>query len=429
MTENEWIPPSATLPERQDRLTPTEYSPQQSTSFETLVIHAGESLEYQPFEPATTPIYASSSFSAESPEALNAIFAGERDGFVYSRNANPTTTAFERAIAALENAQFGRAFGSGMAALHAALLATEIRPGDSILAARDLYGTTRALLTTVFASMNVRVELCAMDDLERVESVTRNARPRLILIEAISNPLLRIADVPGLASIAHAHGARLIVDSTFATPCLCRPLSWGADLVVHSATKYLAGHGDATAGVVATNDPELDAALGLTQRLVGGVLSPFESYLALRGLKTLPLRFARQSETAFALARRLEQHPRVARVLYPGRESHPDYALACRLFGHDKIGGVLSFELRDGDQDRVFDFLRRIRLIRPATTLGDVYSLALYPAMSSHRALSREQRLAAGISDGLIRLSVGLEHLDDLVRDLDQALLPSAPHG
>jgi cystathionine gamma-synthase/methionine-gamma-lyase len=301
------------------------------------------------------------------------------------------------------------------------LLALEARAGDTILAARDLYGATHTLLQQVFSTLGLRVVTAEMEDVATVAQRCQELRPRAVLLETMSNPLLRVADVPAIITAAHEAGARVLVDNTFATPYLCRPLQWGADAVVHSVTKYLAGHGDVTAGVVAAG-ADLATPLSMTLRLTGGVLSPFESWLALRGLKTLPLRMRQHCAGALAVATWLEQHPQVARVYYPGLASHPDHAVACKLFGERGAGGVVAFDLREATRAAAFAFLHRLRLVLPATTLGDVASLALYPAMSSHRGLSPQARRASGIGDGLIRLAVGIEDVADITADLDQAL-------
>lgn len=391
------------------------------TGFATRAVHAGEHGIRPPFSPTSTPIYASSSFTAPSPEELEAIFAGDRPGYVYSRYANPTTNSFEDAVAALEEAPTAVAFGSGMAALHAALIALEVRAGDCVLAARDLYGASHTLLQAILAPLGVRVETMAMDDAAAVGQRCRELSARVVLLETISNPLLRVADVPSVVAAAHDAGARVIVDNTFASPFLCRPLTWGADAVVHSVTKYIAGHGDITAGVVCAGN-ELATPLAMTLRLVGAVLSPFESWLALRGLKTLPLRMRQHCLGAATVAAWLEQDPRVGHVYYPGLPCHADHAVACRLFGDRGFGGVVAFDLAKPNREAAFDVLRRLRLVLPATTVGDVYSLALYPAMSSHRALTPAARLAAGIGDGLLRLAIGIEDVQDIISDLDQAL-------
>ncbi len=391
------------------------------TGFATRAVHAGEHGTRPPFTPTSTPIYASSSFTAPSPEDLDAVFSGERAGYVYSRYANPTTNSFEEAVAALEEADTAVAFGSGMAALHAALIALEVRAGDCVLAARDLYGATHTLLQSILTPLGLRVETMPMADPAAVGQRCREQGVRVVLLETISNPLLHVADVPAIVAAARAAGALVVVDNTFATPYLCRPLAWGADAVVHSVTKYLAGHGDVTAGVVCAGD-ELATPLRMTLRLVGAVLSPFESWLALRGLKTMPLRMRQHCAGAAAVAVWLGEQPQVARVYYPGLACHPDHAIAERLFAGRGYGGVVAFDLVDASREAAFNFLRKIRLVLPATTLGDVYSLALYPAMSSHRGLSPAARQAAGIGDGLLRLAVGIEDVEDILADLAQAL-------
>jgi cystathionine beta-lyase/cystathionine gamma-synthase len=239
--------------------------------------------------------------------------------------------------------------------------------------------------------------------------------------ETISNPLLKVADVPALADLAHRHGARLLIDNTFASPYLYRPLNHGADFVVHSATKFIGGHGDVMAGVVVTT-AEHRRQLYELNKLVGGVLGPFEAWLTMRGLKTLPLRVRQQCASAVQVAGWLAGHPRVARVHYPGLASHPGHQVARRLFGERGFGGVLSFEIAGADQAAAFRFMEALELCLPATTLGDIYTLVLHPATTSHRGLSPEERAQVGISDGLLRLSVGIEEADDVIADLEQAL-------
>jgi cystathionine gamma-synthase/methionine-gamma-lyase len=242
-----------------------------------------------------------------------------------------------------------------------------------------------------------------------------------LLVETVSNPLLKIADLPALADIAHRHDAALLVDNTFTTPCLVQPLALGADMVIHSITKYLAGHGDVLGGVVVTSEERRQEMFEVI-KLTGGNLGPQQAWLALRGLKTLPLRMRQHSENALAVARWLEEHPRVSRVNYPGLPSHPQHALAERLFQGRGYGGMISFDLRDAGQEDVFRFFEALRVCVPATTLGDVHSLVLYPAHSSHRALTPEERAHIGIGDGLVRMSVGIEAVEDLLNDLEQAL-------
>jgi cystathionine beta-lyase/cystathionine gamma-synthase len=392
-----------------------------SFAFATQAVHAGERAPKPDFTPVNTPIYQSASFVYDAIEAMDAIFGGERPGYVYTRYGNPTIAALERAVATLEGGETAVAYASGMAAIHATMLALEVVSGVAVVAAQDLYGATSTLLTTIFARQGVKVRLVDMTDVDQVEQGLRELRPKVVLAEMISNPLLKVVDLERLAMLAHAHGAMLVVDSTFTSPYLLQPLRYGADFVIHSTTKYLGGHGDVTGGIVVAPGV-YRAKLELVGRLVGGVLSPHEAYLTLRGIKTLPLRVRQQCQNAMAIAQWLAEHPRIRRVNYPGLAPHPGHAIAQRLFREGCFGSVLSFELVDGNRERVFAFLNGLRLCLLATTLGDIYTELLYPSMSSHRMLTPEQRAAVGISDALIRLSAGIEDAADLIADLDQAL-------
>ena len=399
--------------------------------FETRAVHAGERRpgnrdggEKSSCYPISTPIHLSTTFSHESVETTDRVLGGEEDGFSYGRYGNPSLTAFEEALASLEG-DGGRAFAfaSGMAATHAALLAAELTSGSTVLAAEQLYGSTATLLVQVFGAAGVETRFVDVCDLETVEKKVTELRPRALVVETISNPLLRVADIPKLAEITHKAGATLVVDNTFGTPYLQRPLELGADIVVHSATKYLSGHGDLTAGVVVAGAP-YDAALESVRKLVGGILGPFEAWLAMRGLKTLPLRMGRQCENAHALATRLADHPRVAKVNYPALKDHPDHEAARRLL--DGPGGLVSFELAVEDEERgreaAFRFLNALELCVRAPSLGDIYTLAIHPATSSHRELSPGRRTRLGVKENLIRVSCGIEHHEDIVADVERAL-------
>ncbi len=394
-------------------------------SFHTIAVHAGERLPRPDFTPVATPIYHSVAYLYDELADLDAIFAGTRPGPVYTRYGNPTLTALETAVAALEGGEAALCYASGMAAIHGALLAAGARAGTTVVAARDVYGATYALLDRLLATQGVQTRFVDGTDLAAVAAIVAETRPVALICETISNPLLRLADVPRWAEIAHAVGAALIVDNTFATPYLFRPLEHGADYVVHSATKYLAGHGDVLGGVVVT-DAARRTTLNEINKLVGGNLGPQEAWLTLRGLKTLPLRVQRQCDNAAQIATWLADHPRVSHVNYPGLPTHPQHALAGRLLAHAAFGAVISFDLRDARRETVFRFMEALRLVLPATTLGDVYSLVLYPAGSSHRALDADMRRRIGIGDGLVRLSVGIEDPADIVADLDQALQKAA---
>jgi cystathionine gamma-synthase/methionine-gamma-lyase len=290
----------------------------------------------------------------------------------------------------------------------------------TIAASQDLYGVTTKLLLDVTARWGVQIAFVDVLDPAKREEIWK-LRPAVLLLESLTNPLLRISDLPSLIREAKAHHTRVIVDNTFATPLLLRPLEHGADFVVHSATKYFGGHGDLTGGILVASE-------GYAQevrhhvRLVGANLGPFEAWLTLRGLKTLPLRFAKQCENAQRLAERLEKHPRVEQVFYPGLKSHPEHERACQLFGRADAGGVLSLKIRGAGREQIFKFADSLELFLKATSLGDVQSLVLYPSISSHRDLSPKQRERLGITENLVRLSAGIEDIDDLIADLEQAL-------
>jgi cystathionine gamma-synthase/methionine-gamma-lyase len=366
--------------------------------------------------PTSTPLYAATSFLYDDMETLDAVLGGEEPGFAYTRYGNPTTRALEVAVAALEETEDAVAFGSGMAALHAAVL-NEVKTGSKIVAATDLYGATAQLLATVFASLGVETIFVNVLDLEALRSTIETAKPRLVLCETISNPLLHVANLPGIVEIAHANRAVVVCDNTFASPALVNPARFGVDTIVHSTTKYLGGHGDVTGGIVATSAERAFEVRELT-KLVGSIPGPFESWLTLRGLKTLPLRLRQQSENAAAIVQFLCNHPKVERVYWPGLQN----GAAGRIFNSALRGGMVAFEIRNAGQQEVFRFLESLQVFLPGTTLGDVYSLALYPPISSHRGMDREDREAVGINDGLVRLSLGIEDPADLIADLDQAL-------
>ncbi len=401
-------------------------------SIYTLAVHAGERTTKttpltgpdagRSYEPVVTPVHHSVGYTYEDTEDLDAVFAGASDNPVYTRYGNPTVAAFETAVAALEGGEAALAYGSGMAAIHAALLAAGARAGTAVVAAHDVYGATYALLSRLLATQGVTVRFVDVADLQAVESALQELHPVALLTETVSNPLLKVADLPALARLSHGSGARFIVDNTVATPVLCRPLSVGADFVVHSATKYLGGHGDILGGVIVVPSRTERQALNELNKLLGANLAPQEAWLAHRGLKTLPLRMERQCRNAAIVAEWLEGNARVARVNYPGLRSHPQHGLAEALFGGELFGGMISFDIARAGRAEVFRFLEALRLVQPATTLGDVYTLTLYPAMSSHRALDAETRARIGIGEGLVRLSIGIENPRDVVIDLEQAL-------
>ena len=381
----------------------------------------GERAPRPDFTPVSTPVYRAVSYAYEDLDDLDAIFAGTREGYVYGRYGNPTVRALERAVAGLEGAEDAIACASGMAAVHLALMAAGCRAGTSVVAAQDVYGATYALLARFLPPLGVQARFVDVANPQEVQQALEEVRPRVLLFETISNPLLKVADVPALVEMAHQAGALVILDHTFATPYLLQPIALGVDFVVHSATKYLGGHGDVLAGVVVSSEEHIREAREW-MKVLGANLGPDAAYLALRGLKTLPVRMARHCENALTVAQWLQGHPKVARVLYPGLPDHPQHALAKRLFREGCFGGMVSFEIAGANQEAVFRFMESLRAVLPATSLGDVYSLTLYPAHSSHRALTPEERAEVGIGPGLVRLSVGLEDVRDILADLEQAL-------
>ena len=392
-----------------------------SKSFSTRAVHAGERAPQSDFTPVVTPIHPSVGFTYESMDDLDAIFGTTREGYVYPRYGSPTVTAFEIAIAELENGQAAHAFSTGMAAIHAVLLAAGARAGVHVVIALDVYGATFTLVKRLLNELGVTAHWVDATDLAQVEATLAQTHPVALLAETISNPLLKVADIAALANLAQRHGAQLLIDNTFASPYLCNPQTLGADYTIHSATKYIGGHGDVMAGVAVTSTDNRKKLYELN-KLVGGVLGPFEAWLALRGVKTLPLRMRQQCANALRVAEWLSAHPRIARVNYPGLKNNPQHDLARRLFDDKGFGGVLSFEIANADRATTFRFMEALDLCQAATTLGDIYTLVLHPATSSHRGLTAEERAHIGIGEGLVRLSVGIEDADDIIADLENAL-------
>lgn len=365
----------------------------------------------------TTPIFSTTTFIHPEMESLDAVFAGERPGYNYSRHGNPTIRALEVALANLEGTEDAVVFGSGMAALHAALL-TSVTAGSKIVASRELFGATYALLQTIFDSLDVETVFVDPLDLDAFDTAIAAARPRAVLVETISNPLLNVANLPAIAELAHSVGATVICDNTLASPVLVNPARFGVDLVMHATSKYLGGHGDVLGGVICGDAERMEDLIKIS-RLAGGVIGPFEAWLTLRGLKTLPLRVRQQSDSANLIAAWLAQHPSVDCVFYPGFSCSAETAA---VFQDERRGGMVSFEIANAGQDEIFRFLDALEIFLPGTSLGDVYSLAVSPPMSTHRALDDDARAEIGIRSGLIRLSVGVEDVEDLIADLDQAL-------
>lgn len=385
----------------------------------TQLVHAGERRPARTGIPAVTPIYATSTFTYETMEEVDRIVDGEVKDFVYSRYGNPTVAALEDALAVIENGAFAHAFGSGMAAMHAALLACDLAPGSVVLASDDLYGATLDLLYTVFGTFDVKTVTADFSDLDALEEIAAGLRPRVLIGETLSNPLLKVLDIQTCARIAHRQAARLIVDNTLASPFLCRPLDLGADLVVHSATKYLGGHADATGGVVVAKDEFDRPALFGAVTLVGGVLSAWEAHQILRGIKTLGLRLEKQCANAEVLAKYLSLSPHIETVYYPGFEV--DIPALKRALRPPFYGGVVTVRLEDDTQDAAYRFLNSLKLCTRAASLGDIFTGITHPATATHREMSPAQRRKVGITDGLIRISAGIENIDDIVADIEQA--------
>ncbi|MGB9986166.1 cystathionine gamma-synthase [Salarchaeum japonicum] len=375
--------------------------------FETRAIHAGQ----EPDEETgalMTPIYANSTYEQSAP--------GEHTGYEYSRTGNPTRTDLEDNLAALEGGEYGRAFSSGMGSINTVM--NLLDAGDHVVTGDDVYGGTHRLFTQVYEKYDVEFDFVDTTDHDAVADAMQE-NTALLWVETPTNPLMRVNDIDALSDIAHEHGALCAVDNTFATPYLQRPLEHGADIVSHSLTKYLGGHSDVVGGALITDDEELDEEFGFYQNSVGATPGPFDAFLVLRGTKTLPVRMDRHCENANELAHWLEAHEHVENVYYPGLESHRQHDLAAEQM--DDFGGMLSFEL-DASLDEASEFVSSTEVFTLAESLGGVESLIEQPAAMTHAAIPKEEREAAGLTDPLIRASVGIENVDDLKADLDQAI-------
>ena len=376
--------------------------------FATKAIHAG--VHPDPTTGAImTPIYQTSTYAQRSP--------GDNKGFEYSRTHNPTRTQLQDALAALDNGQHGLAFASGMAAIDCVLRL--LKPGDEVISTDDLYGGSYRIMTKVYAPLGIKCHFVPMGDLAAVQAKI-SPNTKLIWVETPTNPLLNIIDIAGVAAIAKKAGALLAVDNTFSTPYLQEPLALGADIVVYSLTKYMAGHSDVVMGALVFNTDELLEQLSFYQNACGGTPGPQDCFLTLRGLKTLHLRMARHCENGRAIAEYLRQHPKVEKVYWPGFESHPNHAVAARQMRD--FGGMISFVLQGDKQADAIAVLEKFQLFTLAESLGGVESLSGHPATMTHASIPAEQRRQAGLSDSLIRLSVGVEDAEDLIADLAQAI-------
>lgn len=391
--------------------------PKAEPGFATRAIHFG----YDPGQADRAlipPLHLSSTYTFESAEAGGAVFAGEKAGYFYTRVANPTNDLLERRMAALEGAEAGLATASGMGAI-TSVFWSFLAPGDEVLVDLTLYGCTFAFLRDGLARFGVKVRHADLTDLAALKAAL-SPQTKIVFFETPANPNMRLVDIEGAAAAAHQVGARVVVDNTYATPVLTRPLSLGADLVVHSATKYLGGHGDLIAGLVLGRKDDIERVrLFGVKDMTGAVLSPFNAMLILRGLKTLKLRMAAHCEGAARIAPWLAAHPAVAKVHWPGLPDFPQAALAQRQM--QGFGGMIAFELKGGYAAGL-SMMNRLQLIQRAVSLGDAESLIQHPASMTHSPYTPEERARHGISEGLIRLSVGLEEVEDLIADLSQAL-------
>ena len=373
--------------------------------FATRAIHAGQ--EPDPINGAVnTPIYASSTFAQDG-------VGGMRDGYEYARTGNPTRRSLEQQLAALEGGTYGRAFSSGMAATDCALRAL-LRPGDHLVIPDDAYGGTFRLIDKVFTHWGITYSIAPVTDLDAIRAAVR-PETKAIWIETPTNPLLNVGDVAEIAEIAHAAGATFVVDNTFASPYLQQPLELGADVVLHSTTKYLGGHSDVVGGVLVTDDEQKDADFAFLQNGAGGVPGPFDAYLTMRGAKTLALRMEQHCTNAEAVVDLLTSHPQVTQVLYPGLESHPNHAVAAKQMR--RFGGMVS--VRVGSRQAALDLCARTEIFTLAESLGGIESLIEHPAAMTHASTAGSQ---LEVPDDLVRLSVGIEDTADILADLEQAL-------
>jgi cystathionine beta-lyase len=376
--------------------------------FATKAVHAG----VQP-DPSTgaimTPIYQTSTYVQESP--------GKHKGYEYARTQNPTRDALQASLAALENGKYGLCFASGLAAIDTVI--KTLNPGDEVIATNDLYGGTYRLFVRVFEKYDIRFKFIPMNDAEAI-GTHLTPQTKLLWIESPTNPLLNIIDIKRVCEIAHRHGAKVAVDNTFASPYLQTPLELGADIVMHSVTKYIAGHSDVVMGALITNDDEWAAQLKFLQNAAGGVPAPMDCFLVLRGIKTLHLRMKAHCENGQIVAHFLANHPKVGQVWWPGLPSHPNHAVAvAQMRG---FGGMMSFTLKNDSVEKAICIMENLHLFSLAESLGGVESLCGHPATMTHASIPKEEREKAGLRDSLIRLSVGIEDAQDLCEDLDRAL-------
>jgi len=376
--------------------------------FNTKVIHGGQ--QHDPSTGAVMPpIYQTSTYAQTTP--------GGHKGYEYSRTANPTRTALERAFASIENGKFGLAFASGLAAIDAVI--KTLKPGDEVISTNDLYGGTYRIFTKIFEQYGIKFHFVGMDSIANV-SAKINANTKLIWAETPTNPMLNIIDIRALADVAKKHNILFGVDNTFASPYLQNPLDLGADLVMHSVTKYLGGHSDVVMGALIVKDKDLADELYFIQNASGAVCGPMDSFLVLRGLKTLSVRMQRHCENGKAVAEYLQNHPKIEKVYWPGFESHPNHDIAKKQM--KDFGGMLSFTTKGNNYEAAISIVENLKVFTLAESLGGVESLSGHPASMTHASIPKEEREKTGVVESLIRLSVGIEDKDDLIADLEQAL-------
>lgn len=390
-------------------------STQRSLRPASLAIHAGEHYDIAPAKPTVSPIHTATAFIFDTSPDLDAVFEDPDSSYAYARFGNPTVRAYENAIAAVEGAEAAIAFPSGMAAVNS-IYARYATPGSTLIVSQDVYGATIGLAAHYRETYGANIIHCDVTDLEKVKSLAEAHRPSVIFGEIISNPQMKVLDIAALAMIADANGAILVIDNTFASPALCRPIEHGATITLHSSTKYINGHGDSLGGVIAGPAQILDPIRSLA-RINGSVPGPMDAWLTLRGLKTLHLRMREHSANARTIVEWLQNDPRIGKVNYPELDGEvPNQFLA------DDRGGMISFTINNAGHDEIYRLFECLEMIEPATTLGDVASMMLYPAYSAQRFLEQSQKDEWGISDDLVRLSVGIEDVQDIIADLDQAL-------
>ncbi|MEZ4796848.1 MAG: cystathionine gamma-synthase [Flavobacteriaceae bacterium] len=376
--------------------------------FNTKTIHGGQEHD-KAYGAVMPPIYQTSTYAQSTP--------GGHKGYEYSRTHNPTRNALENAFASIENGNFGLAFGSGLAAIDTIIKL--LKPGDEVVSTNDLYGGTYRLFTKIYEAFGVKFHFIGMENADKVESYV-NKNTKLIWVETPTNPMLNIIDIKAVSKVAKKHNILLAVDNTFATPYLQRPLDLGADIVMHSATKYLGGHSDVVMGALIVKDKELADKLYFIQNASGAICGPQDSFLVLRGIKTLHVRMQRHCENGKAVAKFLANHPKIEKVYWPGFETHPNHEIAKSQM--DNFGGMLSFTTKGNDYNASVKIVEKLKIFTLAESLGGVESLSGHPASMTHASIPKAEREKTGVVDSLIRLSVGIEDIDDLINDLKQAL-------